>query len=180
MSTGPCSYTSSPSRCCSTCRCPTCSNSGRCCSTCSCSNRSRRTNCSCSVRATCLHTSFCSSNSSWSAQRPNPARYSHLHQVPAWQHQIGWDCQDFARYITETMKQQVDWHWPPSDVDDDSALPDFVETCFCPCLVYSRTLARLNAAFAGQDPQRIPNANFVDLNSCNFMLCLPCWYSIRC
>ncbi|KAJ4150115.1 hypothetical protein LMH87_010880 [Akanthomyces muscarius] len=73
------------------------------------------------------------------------------------------------------MEQQVSWHWPPSGEHDDPAPPDFAETCFCPCLVYSRTLARLNAAFAGQNPQRIPNANCIDLNSCNFVLCLPFW-----
>lgn len=75
------------------------------------------------------------------------------------------------RFAQESRAQ---WKWHEPREESGPIAPSFVETCFYPCGAYSRSWARLKAAFAGHDAQQIPNLGCVNSNCCEFLACLPC------
>ncbi|KAM3427753.1 hypothetical protein MY4824_009247 [Beauveria thailandica] len=70
-------------------------------------------------------------------------------------------------------ERRGEWHWPASLEESGPIPPSFEDACLCPCSVYSRSWARLKAAFAGHDAQQDPNLGWCNSDCCCFVVCFP-------
>ncbi|TQV91764.1 hypothetical protein IF1G_09349 [Cordyceps javanica] len=114
---------------------------------------------------------------SHSVHQENRSKYDHLRRIPPWHHQ-----NSFRFYTPSTSarmekrfaeERKGQWHWPEYREESGPIAPSLGEACFCPCVVYSRSWARLKAAFAGEDAQQNPNLGYVNADCCAFVACLP-------
>ncbi|KAM3503503.1 hypothetical protein MY11210_008687 [Beauveria gryllotalpidicola] len=112
-----------------------------------------------------------------SVHQANHSDDNYLRRIPAWHHQ-----NSFKFYTPSTsarmemgfeMERRGEWHWPASREESGPIPPSFYDACLCPCSVYSRSWARLKAAFAGHDAQQDPNLGWFNSDCCSFVTFLP-------
>lgn len=104
--------------------------------------------------------------------------FDRLRQRPRWYHQF--QSPFFNPTPAARMEKSIaelaraEWHWKDHQEKDLQPRADYLETCLCPCGVYSQTWTRLREVWAGRSPRDIPDAGLMNSDCCAYATCLPC------